>query len=55
MMEVFSTELLEMMHKDMLERFTEQETEFDFKIFTKLTLIVKVWFFPFSILWKIFS
>ncbi|CAG8631935.1 493_t:CDS:2, partial [Paraglomus brasilianum] len=41
MMEVFSTELLEMMHKDMLERFTEQETEFDFEIFTKLTLIVK--------------
>ncbi|CAG8546273.1 3688_t:CDS:10, partial [Paraglomus occultum] len=41
MMVVFSTELLEMMHKDMLERFTEQETEFDFEIFTKLTLIVK--------------
>ncbi|RUS31904.1 hypothetical protein BC938DRAFT_476785 [Jimgerdemannia flammicorona] len=30
-----------LMHKDMLQRFTEQETEFDFEIFTKLTQIVK--------------
>jgi hypothetical protein len=42
MVEIFGTELLGAMHKDMLQRFTEQETEFDFEISTKLALIVKV-------------
>ncbi|CAG8660319.1 210_t:CDS:2, partial [Paraglomus brasilianum] len=41
MVEVFGAELLEVMHKDMLQRFTEQETEIDIEIFMKLTQIVK--------------
>ncbi|CAG8499742.1 7154_t:CDS:2, partial [Paraglomus occultum] len=41
MVEVFSAELLEIMHKDILQKLTKQETEFDDEILMKLVRIVK--------------
>ncbi|CAG8542975.1 991_t:CDS:10, partial [Dentiscutata heterogama] len=41
MTEVFGDELLEMMHKDIIQRLTKQETEFDDEILIKLVRIVK--------------
>ncbi|CAG8618245.1 6558_t:CDS:10, partial [Diversispora eburnea] len=41
MVEVFGDELLETMHKDIIQRFTKQETEFDDEILMKLIRIVK--------------
>ncbi|KAG9307562.1 hypothetical protein G9A89_023127 [Geosiphon pyriformis] len=41
MVEIFGLELLEMMHKEMLQKFTEQEAEFNSEILTKLTPIFK--------------
>ena len=49
MVEVFGKDLLEMMYRDMLYRFTKQETEFDFEMFTKLMQIVKAWFYYYVI------
>ena len=42
MTEVFGDVLLEMMHNDILQRLTKQETGFDDEIFMKLVRIVKV-------------
>ncbi|KAF0427121.1 hypothetical protein F8M41_006108 [Gigaspora margarita] len=41
MMEVFGDELLEVMHNDILQRLTNQKTEFDEEILVKLVRIVK--------------
>ena len=42
MLEVFGGDLLETMHKELIKRFTKQESEFDEETLINLIRIVKV-------------
>lgn len=54
MVEVFGAELLEMMHKDVIQRLTERETEFNAEVLSKITHIVKVCYLHYFIRYEEF-